>query len=34
VAAETGLPPSMQFVLATLAILTLVSGYFAATWMG
>jgi hypothetical protein len=24
----------MQFVLATLAILTLVSGYFAATWMG
>lgn len=34
VAAETGLAPSMQFVLATLAILTLVSGYFAATWMG
>ena len=33
-AAETGLAPSMQFVLATLAILTLVSGYFAATWMG
>ncbi len=34
VAGETGLAPSMQFVLATLAILTLVSGYFAATWMG
>ena len=34
IAAETGLAPAMQFVLATLAILTLVSGYFAATWMG
>jgi hydrogenase-4 component D len=34
VAAETGLAPSMQFVLVMLAILTLISGYFAATWMG
>jgi len=34
VAAETGLAPSMQFVLATLVVLTLISGYFAASWMG
>jgi hydrogenase-4 component D len=34
VAAATSLAPSMQWVLGTLAFLTLVSGYFAATWMG
>jgi len=34
VSAATRLAPSMQFVLAALAVLTLVSGYFAASWMG
>ncbi|MEW5867653.1 MAG: hydrogenase 4 subunit D [Chloroflexota bacterium] len=34
VAAATALAPSMQFVLITLASLTLISGFFAATWMG
>jgi hydrogenase-4 component D len=34
VAAATPLAPQMQFVLVTLAILTLISGYFAAAWMG
>jgi hydrogenase-4 component D len=34
VAAATPLAPSMQWVLGILAFLTLVSGYFAATWMG
>jgi len=28
------LPPQIKFVLGTLAFLTLVSGYFAAVWMG
>jgi hypothetical protein len=30
----TRLSPQIQFVLITLAFLTLVSGYFAAVWMG
>ena len=30
----TRLAPSMQWVLGILAVLTLISGYFAATWMG
>lgn len=34
VAAATPLAPQMQFVLIVLAFLTLVSGYFAAAWMG
>jgi hydrogenase-4 component D len=34
IAAASKLAPSMQFVLATLVILTLVSGFFAAAWMG
>ena len=34
IAASTRLSPQIQFVLAALAILTLVSGYFAAVWMG
>jgi hydrogenase-4 component D len=34
VAAATPLAPQMQFVLVVLAILTLVSGLFAAAWMG
>ena len=34
VAAATPLAPQMQFVLVTLAVLTLVSGIFAAAWMG
>ena len=34
VAAATRLSPQIQFVLVTLAFLTLVSGYFAAVWMG
>ena len=34
VASASRLAPSMQFVLAVLAVLTLVSGYFAASWMG
>lgn len=33
VAAATRLAPQIQFVLAALAILTLVSGYWAAVWM-
>ena len=33
VANASRLAPSMQFVLATLAVLTVVSGFFAATWM-
>ncbi len=34
VAAATPLAPQMQFVLVALAVLTLVSGVFAASWMG
>lgn len=34
IAAATPLAPSMQWVLGALAVLTLISGYFAATWMG
>ncbi len=34
VAAATRLAPQIQFVLGTLAFLTLVSGYFAALWLG
>lgn len=34
VAAATPLSPQIQFVLGTLAFLTLISGYFAAVWMG
>ena len=34
VVAATPLAPSMQFVLATLAGLSLVSGLFAAAWIG
>ena len=34
IAAETGIAPAMQWVLGTLAVLTLVSGFFAAAWMG
>jgi hydrogenase-4 component D len=34
VAAATSLAPQIQFVLVVLAFLTLVSGYFAAVWMG
>jgi hydrogenase-4 component D len=34
VAAATRLAPQIQFVLGVLAILTLVSGYWAAVWMG
>lgn len=34
VQAATPLSPAMQFVLVTLAILTLVSGFFAAAWIG
>jgi hydrogenase-4 component D len=34
VASATPLAPSMQWVLGTLAVLTLVSGYFAAAFMG
>ena len=34
VAAATRLAPQIQFVLVVLAFLTLVSGYFAAVWMG
>ncbi|MEW6401865.1 MAG: hydrogenase 4 subunit D [Chloroflexota bacterium] len=34
VAAATRLAPQIQFVLVVLAFLTLVSGYFAALWMG
>jgi hydrogenase-4 component D len=34
VAAASPLAPQMKFVLVSLAILTLVSGYFAAAWMG
>jgi hypothetical protein len=34
VQAATPLAPSMQVVLATLAALTLVSGLFAAAWIG
>jgi hydrogenase-4 component D len=34
VAAATPLHPAMAFVLVTLAVLTLVSGLFAAAWMG
>jgi hydrogenase-4 component D len=33
VVAATPLAPSMQFVLVTLAALTLISGFFAATWI-
>ncbi|HKZ44976.1 MAG TPA: hydrogenase 4 subunit D [Anaerolineales bacterium] len=34
VTAATPLAPQIQFVLIVLAVLTLVSGYFAAVWMG
>jgi len=34
VAAASDIPPSMKFVLITLASLTLVSGYFAMLWLG
>jgi len=34
IANETGITRSMQWVLGVLIVLTLVSGYFAATWMG
>ncbi len=34
IAAETGIAPSMRWVLGTLAVLTLVSGFFAASWLG
>lgn len=34
VASATRLSPQIQFVLVTLSFLTLVSGYFAAMWMG
>ena len=34
IASATRLSPQIQFVLVTLAFLTLVSGYFAAVWMG
>jgi len=34
VASASRIAPSMQWVLGTLAFLTLVSGYFAAAWMG
>ncbi len=34
VAAATPLAPSMQFVLVALAALTLISGFFAAAWIG
>jgi hydrogenase-4 component D len=34
IANETGIAPSMQWVLGALVVLTLVSGYFAAAWMG
>jgi hydrogenase-4 component D len=34
VAAASPLAPQMKFVLVSLAILTLISGYFAAAWMG
>jgi hydrogenase-4 component D len=34
VAAATPLAPSMQVVLVTLAVMTLISGIFAAAWMG
>ena len=34
VASATRLPLQIQFVLGALALLTLISGYFAAVWMG
>jgi hydrogenase-4 component D len=34
IAATTSIAPSMQFVLGVLVVLTLISGYFAGTWMG